>query len=48
MSIYIAIRNTTNGGKDIASNLHPTCGSCNLSMGTENMNDFKARCYPDM
>lgn len=38
----------SNGGKDIASNLRPTCGSCNLSMGTENMDDFKARCYPDM
>ena len=35
-----------NGGKDIATNLGPTCGSCNLSMGTENMDDFKARCYP--
>jgi hypothetical protein len=35
-----------NGGKDIATNLRPTCGSCNLSMGTENMDDFKARCYP--
>jgi len=34
-----------NGGKDIASNLRPVCGSCNLSMGTENMDDFKARCY---
>lgn len=35
-----------NGGKDIALNLRPICGSCNLSMGTENMDDFKARCYP--
>jgi 5-methylcytosine-specific restriction endonuclease McrA len=35
----------SNGGKDDASNLRPTCSSCNLSMGIENMNDFKLRCY---
>jgi len=29
-----------NGGKDIASNLRPTCTSCNLSMGTQNMDVF--------
>jgi len=34
------------GGTDTASNLRPLCGSCNLSMGTENMDVFKARCYP--
>lgn len=34
-----------NGGSDMASNLRPVCASCNLSMGTENMDDFKARCY---
>ena len=34
------------GGKDTAENLRPVCGSCNLSMGTENMDLFKARCYP--
>jgi len=34
-----------NGGKDGVSNLRPVCISCNLSMGTENMDDFKARCY---
>jgi hypothetical protein len=34
-----------NGGNDSASNLRPVCGSCNLSMGTENMDAFKARCY---
>lgn len=37
----------TNGGKDTADNLRPVCGSCNLSMGTENMDAFKARCYPN-
>lgn len=36
----------SNGGKDDVSNLRPTCSSCNLSMGTENMDDFKLRCYP--
>jgi hypothetical protein len=35
----------SNGGSDTAVNLRPVCGSCNLSMGTENMDTFKARCY---
>lgn len=35
-----------NGGPDTAANLRPVCASCNLSMGTENMDEFKARCYP--
>jgi hypothetical protein len=35
-----------NNGADTASNLRPVCGSCNLSMGTENMDEFKTRCYP--
>jgi hypothetical protein len=34
-----------NGGKDGVSNLRPVCISCNLSMGTENMDEFKTRCY---
>lgn len=34
------------GGDDSLSNLRPVCGSCNCSMGTENMDDFKKRCYP--
>ena len=37
----------SNGGTDTALNLRPVCGSCNLSMGTENMDAFKARCYPN-
>jgi hypothetical protein len=37
----------SNNGTDTADNLRPICGSCNLSMGTENMDDFKARCYPN-
>jgi len=37
----------SNNGKDTSDNLRPVCGSCNLSMGTENMDDFKARCYPN-
>ena len=36
----------SNNGTDTADNLRPLCGSCNLSMGTENMDAFKARCYP--
>lgn len=34
------------GGADTAGNLRPVCVSCNLSMGTENMEEFKTRCYP--
>ena len=37
----------SNNGTDTANNLRPVCGSCNLSMGTENMDAFKARCYPN-
>jgi len=29
-----------NGGETIVSNLKPICQNCNLSMGTENMNEF--------
>jgi hypothetical protein len=35
-----------NGGADIPSNLRPVCASCNTSMGTENMDEFKERYYP--
>jgi hypothetical protein len=35
-----------NGGGDTSDNLRPICGSCNLSMGTQNMDEFKARYYP--
>lgn len=37
----------SDGGKDTADNLRVVCGSCNLSMGTENMYAFKSRCYPN-
>ena len=37
----------SNGGTDTELNLRPVCGSCNLSMGTENMDTFKSRCYPN-
>ena len=33
-----------NGGKTTVDNLRPICSACNLSMGTENMYEFKARC----
>jgi hypothetical protein len=33
-----------NGGKTTVDNLRPICSACNLSMGTENMEDFKQRC----
>jgi hypothetical protein len=33
-----------NGGKSSVDNLRPICAACNLSMGTENLDDFKKRC----
>jgi hypothetical protein len=33
-----------NGGKATVDNLKPICAACNLSMGTENLEDFKKRC----
>jgi len=32
------------GGKTTVDNLRPICAACNLSMGTENLNDFKIKC----
>ena len=32
------------GGLTEPDNLRPICADCNLSMGRENFNDFKARC----
>jgi hypothetical protein len=37
----------SNGGPDTSQNLRPLCGSCNFAMGTENMDAFKGRCYPN-
>ena len=34
------------GGGDGEDNLRPTCRSCNRSMGTENLDIFRARCFP--
>ena len=34
------------GGTDQPYNLKPVCGSCNKSMGTENMEDYKKRNFP--
>ena len=33
-----------NGGKTTVDNLRPICSACNLSMGSENLTDFKIRC----
>jgi hypothetical protein len=33
-----------NGGTTTVDNLRPICAACNTSMGTENLNDFKAKC----
>ncbi len=37
---------SANGGSDTVDNLRVVCSPCNLAMGTENMDVFKARCYP--
>ena len=33
-----------NGGTITVDNLRPICKACNVSMGTENLNEFKMRC----
>ena len=33
------------GGEDIIHNLAPICRTCNLSMGTENLNEFKEKYF---
>lgn len=35
------------GGEDIVKNMVPICRLCNLSMGKENLNDFKAKYFND-
>ena len=35
------------GGEDIIHNLAPICRTCNLSMGTENLNEFKEKYFSD-
>ena len=34
-----------NGGKTHIDNLRPVCRKCNLSMGAQNMDEFKERCF---
>ena len=34
----------SNGGATSVENLKPICAACNLSMGTDNFDDFKKRC----
>jgi len=36
----------SNSGPDTVENLRAICLPCNLGMGTENMEEFKRRCYP--
>jgi hypothetical protein len=38
------IQAESHGGKLSVDNLKPICAGCNLSMGSENMNEFKLRC----
>jgi 5-methylcytosine-specific restriction endonuclease McrA len=37
----------SHGGPNTVTNLRPICQSCNQSMGTENLYDFKKAFYPD-
>ena len=37
----------SHGGPNTVSNLRPVCQSCNQSMGTENLYDFKKTFYSD-
>jgi hypothetical protein len=37
-----------NGGRTILSNLHCVCGTCNKSMGTQNMEEFKQEFFPEL
>ena len=40
------IISVANGGKDIVENLKPICSTCNKSMGTENLEEFKNKYFP--
>jgi 5-methylcytosine-specific restriction endonuclease McrA len=35
------------GGPDTPSNLRPVCPACNISMGTQNMDEYKQQYYPE-
>ena len=37
----------SDGGEDVINNLVPICRLCNLSMSTDNLNDFKQRYFSD-
>lgn len=41
------VKSVAHGGKDTIDNLRPICSSCNLSMGTMNMNVYKQRYEPE-
>lgn len=40
------IQSVAEGGTDTIDNLRPICRSCNLSMGTQNMNEYKEHYKP--
>lgn len=37
---------SANGGLDIVENLKPVCSTCNKSMGTQNLEEFKMEYFP--
>ena len=40
------IVSVANGGSDTIDNLKPICATCNKSMGTENLEEFKKKYFP--
>ena len=42
------IKARASGGATVRANLTPTCPSCNLSMGTQNLNEFREEHYPSV
>lgn len=40
------IKSWAKGGTDTLDNLVPICASCNLSMGTQDLEEFKQQYYP--
>jgi len=41
------INSVSNGGTDIVENLKPVCSTCNKSMGTQNLEEFKTQYFPE-
>lgn len=40
------VKSVAHGGLDIVENLKPICSTCNKSMGTQNLEEFKNQYFP--